>query len=215
MVTMAVSKGRIWDETRPLLAALGLAPRADADSRSAILPTVNPDVRLLIVRAQDAPRYVACGAAQIGVAGRDVLAEDDIGGLYYPLDLRLAKCRLIAAVGADFDYDRAARRGARFSVATKYINLARAHFARKGAHADFIKLHGAAELAPAVGLADVVVDLADSGATLRAHGLREVEKIMEVSAHLIINRAAAKTAVGGALEELRRRFAAAVAAGEK
>jgi ATP phosphoribosyltransferase len=212
MLTMAIPKGRIWRETKLLLSGLGLSPRDGGDPRSAVLETENPSVRLLIVRAQDAPTYVACGAAQIGVAGRDVLAEREIGGLYYPLDLRLAKCRLVAAVKGDFDYAQAARRGARFSVATKYINLARAHFANKGVHADFIKLHGAMELAPLVGLADVVVDLADSGATLRAHGLREAEKILEVSAHLIINRAAIKTAkFGAALEELRSRFAAAVA----
>ncbi|MBA2689780.1 MAG: ATP phosphoribosyltransferase [Burkholderiales bacterium] len=192
-ITIALSKGRIFDETLPLLSAAGITPADEPDtSRKLILATNRADVRIIIVRAADVPTYVQYGAAELGVAGKDVLLEHGGAGLYQPLDLNIARCRLMVAVPADFDYESAVRRGARIRVATKYMQTAREHFAAKGMHVDLIKLYGSMELAPLVGLADAIVDLVSSGATLRANNLRAVEEIGSISARLIINRAALK-----------------------
>ena len=194
MLTIALSKGRIFDETLPLLAAANIIPAEDPESsRKLILATNHPDVRLVIVRATDVPTYVQHGAADLGIAGRDVLIEHGGAGLYQPLDLNIAKCRLCVAVPKEFDYAAAVKRGARIRVATKYVNAAREHFAAKGVHVDLIKLYGSMELAPLVGLADAIVDVVSTGNTLRANDLVAVEDIMPISSRLIVNRAALKT----------------------
>ena len=193
MITIALSKGRIYEETKPLLAAAGIVPAEDPEtSRKLILPTANPGVRVIIVRASDVPTYVQYGAADLGVAGRDLLIEHGGRGLYQPLDLGIARCRMMVAVPEDFDYPAAVRRGARLRVATKYIQVAREHFAAKGVHVDLIKLYGSMELAPLVGLADAIVDLVDTGSTLRANRLKAVEEILAVSSRLIVNPASMK-----------------------
>ena len=193
-LTLALSKGRIFDETLPLLAAAGIHPVENPEtSRKLIIGTNRADVRLVIVRASDTPTYVQYGAADLGIAGRDVLIEHGGAGLYQPLDLNIAKCRLCVATPVGFDYAAAVQRGARLSVASKYIKTAREHFAAKGVHIDLIKLYGSMELAPLVGLADVIVDLVSSGGTLRANNLVEVEEIMPISARLIVNQASLKT----------------------
>lgn len=193
MITIALSKGRIYDETAPLLKRAGVVARDDPDkSRKLILRTNRADVRLLIVRASDVPTYVQYGAADLGVAGRDVLDESGGQGLYQPLDLGIARCRMVVAAPAGFDYRRAVRQGARLRVATKYVQTAREHFAMKGVHVDLIKLYGSMELAPLTGLADAIVDLVDTGRTLRANRLTVVEEIAPVSARLIVNQAALK-----------------------
>ena len=193
MITLALSKGRIFDETLPLLAAAGISVDAvQADSRRLIVPTGDPEVRLIIVRASDVPTYVRYGAADLGVAGRDVLLESGVEGLYQPIDLGIARCRLCVAAPQGFDYAQAVRRGARMRVATKYVDCARQHFAAKGVHVDLIKLYGSMELAPLVGLADAIVDLVSTGSTLRANHLTAVEEIMPISARLIVNQAALK-----------------------
>ena len=157
-ITIALSKGRIFDETAPLLAAAGIAPQENPEtSRKLIIGTNRPDVRLVIVRASDTPTYVQYGAADVGIAGKDVLYEHGGEGLYQPLDLEIAKCRMMVAVPEGFDYESAVRQGARLRVATKYIRIAREHFAAKGVHVDLIKLYGSMELAPLVGLADGAV----------------------------------------------------------
>jgi ATP phosphoribosyltransferase len=172
MITIALSKGRIFDETMPLLAAAGIEPLENPESsRKLIIGTNRTDVQLIIVRASDVPTYVQYGAADLGVAGRDVLIEHGGSNLYQPLDLEIAKCRLMVAVPQGFDYEGAVRRGARLRVATKYIDSAREHFARKGVHVDLIKLYGSMELAPLVGLADAIVDLVSTGGTLKANNL--------------------------------------------
>lgn len=192
-VTIALSKGRIFDDTAPLLKRAGITVLADPESsRQLILPTNRPDVRLVIVRASDVPTYVQYGAADIGIAGKDVLLEHGGAGLYQPLDLRIAKCRLMVAVPRGFDYAGAIGRGARLRVATKYAVTARSHFAEKGVHVDLIKLYGSMELAPLTGLADVIVDLVSSGNTLKANHLEAVEEIAHISARLIVNVAAWK-----------------------
>ncbi|MCA0177415.1 MAG: ATP phosphoribosyltransferase [Proteobacteria bacterium] len=194
MITLALSKGRILDDTLPLLAQGGITLAADeADSRALILPTSRADVRVVLVRASDVPTYVQHGGADLGVAGLDVLLEHGGLGLFQPLDLRIAQCRLSVAAPEGFDYAHAVRQGARIRVATKYTQLAAQHFADKGVHVDLIKLYGSMELAPLIGLADAIVDLVSSGATLRANRLVEVEAIMPISARLIVNRAALKT----------------------
>ena len=193
MVTIALSKGRIYEETRPLLEAAGIVPAEDPEvSRKLILPTGKPGVRVIIVRASDVPTYVQYGAADLGVAGRDLLIEHGGRGLYQPLDLGIARCRMMVAVPEDFDYPAAVRKGARLRVATKYIQIAREHFAAKGVHVDLIKLYGSMELAPLVGLADAIVDLVDTGSTLRANRLKAVEEILAVSSRLIVNPASMK-----------------------
>ncbi|MBL8468105.1 ATP phosphoribosyltransferase [Methyloversatilis discipulorum] len=192
-ITLALSKGRIFEETLPLLAAAGIVPTDDPESsRKLIIGTNRPDVRLVIVRASDTPTYVQYGAADLGIAGKDVLLEHGGAGLYQPIDLNIARCRLSVAVPAGSDYEQAVRRGARLKVATKYVHTAREHFAAKGVHVDLIKLYGSMELAPLVGLADAIVDLVSSGGTLRANNLVEVEHIMDISSRLVINQAALK-----------------------
>jgi ATP phosphoribosyltransferase len=192
-ITIALSKGRIFDETLPLLEAAGVAPREDPEtSRKLIVPTVRPDVRLVIVRASDTPTYVQYGAADLGIAGKDVLYEHGGAGLYQPLDLRIAVCRMAVAVPEGFDYVHAVRQGARLRVATKYLRAAREHFAAKGVHVDLIKLYGSMELAPLTGLADAIVDLVSTGGTLKANNLVEVERIMDISSRLVVNQAALK-----------------------
>ena len=193
MITIALSKGRIYDETAPLLKAAGIVARDDPEkSRKLILRTNRRDVRLIIVRAADVPTYVQYGAADLGVAGKDVLDEHGGDGLYQPLDLGIARCRMVVAVPAGFDYRRAVRQGARLKVATKYVQTAREHFAAKGVHVDLIKLYGSMELAPLTGLADAIVDLVSSGRTLKANRLKAVEEIAPLSARLIVNQAALK-----------------------
>jgi ATP phosphoribosyltransferase len=193
MITLALSKGRILDEVLPLLRSAGIALAEDPDtSRKLILGTTRPDVRVVLVRATDVPTYVQQGGADLGVAGLDVLLEHDGQGLYQPLDLRIARCRMSVAVRAGFDYDSAVKQGSRIRVATKYVSVARDHFADKGVHVDLIKLYGSMELAPLTGLADAIVDLVSSGNTLKANDLREVERIMDISSRLIVNQAALK-----------------------
>jgi ATP phosphoribosyltransferase len=193
MITIALAKGRIFEETMPLLAAAGIEPIEDPEtSRKLILATRRPDLRLILVRAADVPTYVQYGAADLGVAGLDLLAEHGGQGLYQPLDLGIAKCRMAVAVPEGFDYAAAVRQGARLRVATKYIGAAREHFAAKGVHVDLIRLYGSMELAPLVGLADAIVDLVDTGNTLRANKLRVVEELMPVSSRLIVNPASLK-----------------------
>lgn len=193
MITIALSKGRIFDETLPLLGAAGITTRENPEtSRKLILGTNRRDVRLIIVRASDVPTYVQYGAADLGVAGKDVLDEMGGAGVYQPLDLKIARCRMMVAVPEDFDYQRAVRQGARLRVATKYVQTAREHFAAKGVHVDLIKLYGSMELAPLTGLADAIVDLVSTGATLKANHLKAVEEIAPVSARLIVNQATLK-----------------------
>jgi ATP phosphoribosyltransferase len=192
-ITIALSKGRIFEETLPLLAAAGIVPSENPESsRKLIIGTNRPDVRVVIVRASDVPTYVQYGAADLGIAGKDVLLEHGGAGLYQPLDLKIAKCRMCVAAPAGFDYAAAVRRGARLRVATKYINTAREHFAAKGVHVDLIKLYGSMELAPLAGLAEAIVDLVSSGGTLKANNLVEVEDIMPISSRLVVNQAALK-----------------------
>ena len=193
-LTLALSKGRIFDETLPLLEAAGIHVTEDPEkSRKLILPTSDPQLRVVIVRASDVPTYVQYGAADFGVAGKDVLLEHGGEGLYQPVDLQIAKCRMSVAVQAGFDYASAVRQGARLRVATKYVQVAREHFAAKGVHVDLIKLYGSMELGPLVGLSDAIVDLVSTGSTLRANHLVEVEQIMEISSRLVINQASLKT----------------------
>jgi ATP phosphoribosyltransferase len=193
MITLALAKGRIFEETAPLLAKAGVRPLEDPErSRKLILATERADLRLVLVRAADVATYVQYGAADLGVAGRDLLDEHGGQGLYQPLDLGIAKCRLVVAVPEGFDYSAAVRQGARLRVATKYIGTAREHFAAKGVHVDLIKLYGSMELAPLVGLADAIVDLVDTGNTLKANRLRVVEEIMPISSRLIVNPASLK-----------------------
>ncbi len=192
-ITIALSKGRIFDETLPLLAAAGIVPQENPEtSRKLIIGTNQPDVKVVIVRATDVPTYVQYGAADLGVAGKDVLIEHGGEGLYQPLDLQIAKCRMMVAVPAGFDYASAVRQGARLKVATKYIKTAREHFAAKGVHVDLIKLYGSMELAPLVGLADAIVDLVSTGGTLKANNLVAVEEILPISSRLVVNQAALK-----------------------
>lgn len=193
MITIALSKGRIFDDTVPLLKAAGITALDDPEkSRKLILDTNRADVKLVIVRASDVPTYVQYGAADLGVAGKDVLLETDGMGLYQPLDLNIGKCRMMVAVREGFDYAAAVKRGARLNVATKYVQVAREHFAQKGMHVNLIKLYGSMELAPLTGLADAIVDLVSTGNTLKANQLIAVEEIMPISSRLIVNRAALK-----------------------
>jgi ATP phosphoribosyltransferase len=192
-ITLALSKGRIFDETLPLLARAGITVADDPEaSRKLILATSRADLRVVLVRASDVPTYVQYGGADLGVAGADVLMETEGDGLYRPVDLKIARCRMSVAVRADFDYASAVRQGSRIRVATKYTTTARQFFADKGVHVDLIKLYGSMELAPLTGLADAIVDLVSSGGTLKANGLVEVEKIADVSSRLVVNQAALK-----------------------
>ena len=192
-ITLALSKGRILDECLPLLKAAGIEVQDDPEtSRKLILSTSRPDVRVVLVRASDVPTYVQYGGADLGVTGKDTLIEHGGSGLYQPLDLRIATCRMSVATRADFDYASAVKQGSRIRVATKYTLTARQHFSDKGVHVDVIKLYGSMELAPLTGLADAIVDLVSSGNTLKANHLVEVEEIMQISARLVVNQAALK-----------------------
>ncbi len=193
MITLALSKGRIFEETLPLLRAAGIDVLDDPEkSRKLILATNQSDVRVLVVRATDVPTYVQYGGADLGITGKDTLLEHGSLGLYQPLDLQIAKCRISVAVREGFDYADAVQQGSRLSVATKYVAIAREFFATKGVHVDLIKLYGSMELAPLTGLADAIVDLVSTGNTLKANHLVEVERIMDISARLVVNQAALK-----------------------
>ena len=193
MITLALSKGRIFEETLPLLRAAGIEVLEDPEkSRKLILPTNHSDVRVVLVRATDVPTYVEYGGADLGVTGKDTLLEHGGQGLYQPLDLHIAKCRMSVAVRADFDYASAVRQGSRLKVATKFTHIAREFFATKGVHVDLIKLYGSMELAPLTGLADAIVDLVSTGNTLKANHLVEVERIMDISSRLVVNQASLK-----------------------
>ncbi|ANU67166.1 ATP phosphoribosyltransferase [Turicimonas muris] len=193
MITIALSKGRIFTETLPFLAAAGVVPLEDPEtSRKLLIGTNHPDIRIVVVRASDVPTYVQYGAADMGVAGKDSLYEHGGAGLYVPLDLNIAKCRMCVACPRDFDYHAKVRRGARLRIATKFMKYSRNYFAKIGVHVDLIKLYGSMELAPIAGLSDAIVDLVSSGATLRANNLVEVEQIDTISSRLIVGQAAMK-----------------------
>ena len=194
MITLAVSKGRLLEEALPMLRAMGIAPTEDPEkSRRLIISTERADLRLLIVRASDVPTYVQYGAAELGIAGSDVLFEHGGTGLYQPVDLGLGRCRMSLAAAKDSDIASRMKPGARLKVATKYIATTRQFCSDRGLHADLIKLYGSMELAPLVGLADVIVDLVSTGSTLKANGLVEIETIAEVSSRLIVNQSGLKT----------------------
>ena len=197
MISLALPKGRIFEETLPLIRAASIEVLEDPNtSRKLILPTSRPDVQVVLVRATDVPTYVAQGGADLGVVGLDTLIEHsaESGGmdLYQPVDLKIAKCRLSVAVRADFDYAGVVKQGSRLRVATKYTHAAREFFAAKGVHVDLIKLYGSMELAPLTGLADAIVDLVSTGNTLKANQLVEVEHIMDISSRLVVNPASLK-----------------------
>ncbi len=214
MITLALSKGRIFDETLPLLKAAGIEVLEDPEtSRKLILPTNQAGVRVVLVRATDVPTYVEYGGADLGVTGKDTLIEHGGQGLYQPLDLQIAKCRMSVAVRADFDYATAVRSGSRLKVATKYTNMAREFFAQKGVHVDLFKLYGSMELAPLTGLADAIVDLVSTGSTLKANHLIEVERIMDISSRLVVNQASLKLKQEP-IRAIIEAFAGAVAAGQ-
>jgi ATP phosphoribosyltransferase len=220
MITLALSKGRIFDDSLPLLAAAGIEVLDDPErSRKLILATNRAGLRVVIVRATDVPTYVQHGGADLGVAGLDTLLEHAAeagngAALYRPLDLAIARCRMSVATREDFDYAAAVRQGSRIRVATKYTHIAREHFAAKGVHVDLIKLYGSMELAPLSGLADAIVDLVSTGSTLRANRLVEVERIMDISARLVVNPAALKVK-REALRALIDAFARAVQQGQE
>ena len=214
MITLALSKGRIFDETLPLLAAAGIEVLEDPEkSRKLILPTNRDDVRVVLVRASDVPTYVEYGGADLGVVGKDTLIEHGGHGLYQPLDLQIAKCRVSVAVRKDFDYLSAVKSGSRLKVATKYTEIARSFFADKGVHVDLIQLYGSMELAPLTGLADAIVDMVSTGATLKANHLVEVEHIMDISSRLVVNQAALKLK-SARIRAIMQAFEKAVNAGE-
>jgi ATP phosphoribosyltransferase len=211
MITLALSKGRIFDDTLPLLRATGIEVLEDPEkSRKLILPTSRADVQIIMVRASDVPTYVQFGGADLGVVGKDTLLETGVQGLVVPLDLKIAKCRVSVAVREGFDYEAAVKQGSRLKVATKYVNIAREFFASKGVHVDLIKLYGSMELAPLVGMADAIVDLVSTGSTLKANKLIEVERIMEISSRLVVNQTSLKTKQA-VLKPILAAFEAAVA----
>ena len=192
-ITIALSKGRIFEQTLPLLEAVGITCNEDPEtSRKLILDTNQKDIKLIIVRATDVPTYVEYGAADIGITGKDILDEYMGEGLYQPIDLNIGHCKMMVAAKQDFDYAGAIQKGVRLKVATKYVKVAKEHFAKKGMHIDLIKLYGSMELAPLVGLADVIVDLVSTGKTLKANNLVAVEDISDISSRLIINQASLK-----------------------
>ena len=193
MITIALSKGRIFSETMPILNAAGIYCEEDPEtSRKLVLKTNDEEVQLIIVRASDVPTYVEWGGADLGIAGKDILDEYQGVGLYQPLDLNIAKCKMMVACRKDFNYEENVKKGMRLRVASKYVDVARKHFAKKGLHIDLIKLYGSMELAPIVGLSDVIVDLVSSGKTLDANQLVAVEEIGEISSRLIVNKASLK-----------------------
>ncbi len=209
-LTLALSKGRIFDETMPLLRAAGIEVLDDPEkTRKLILDTNQAGVRVVMVRASDVPTYVQYGGADLGVVGKDTLLETGTQGLYLPLDLQIAKCRVSVAVRQNFDYAGTVKSGARLRVATKYVNIARDFFAEKGVHVDIIKLYGSMELAPLTGLADAIVDLVSTGNTLKANHLVEVERIMDISSQLVVNQASLKLK-HAAIAPLLAQFAAAL-----
>jgi ATP phosphoribosyltransferase len=210
LITLALSKGRIFDDTLPLLRATGIEVLEDPEkSRKLILPTSRADVQIIMVRASDVPTYVQYGGADLGVVGKDTLLETGVQGLYVPLDLKIATCRVSVAVREGFDYEAAVKQGSRLKVATKYVNIAREFFASKGVHVDLIKLYGSMELAPLVGMADAIVDLVSTGSTLKANKLIEVERIMDISSRLVVNQTSLKTKQA-ALKPILAAFEAAV-----
>jgi ATP phosphoribosyltransferase len=210
MITLALSKGRIFDETLPLLKAAGIEVLDNPETtRKLMLATNSPNVRVVLVRASDVPTYVEYGGADLGVVGKDTLIEHGGQGLYQPLDLNIAKCRVSVAVRDDFDYATAVRSGSRLRVATKYTAIARTFFAEKGVHVDMVKLYGSMELAPLTGLADAIVDMVSTGNTLKANHLVEVERIMDISARLVVNQASLKLK-GAVLGPMLEAFAGAV-----
>lgn len=192
-ITIALSKGRIFEQTIPLLERIGITCNENPEtSRKLILDTNQKDIKLIIVRATDVPTYVEYGAADIGITGKDILDEYMGEGLYQPIDLNIGRCKMMVAAKQDFDYVGAIKKGVRLKVATKYVKTAKEHFAKKGMHIDLIKLYGSMELAPLVGLADVIVDLVSTGKTLKANNLVAVEDICDISSRLIINQASLK-----------------------
>ena len=192
-ITIALSKGRIFEQTIPLLERIGITCSEDPEtSRKLILDTNQKDIKLIIVRATDVPTYVEYGAADIGITGKDILDEYMGEGLYQPIDLNIGRCKMMVAAKQSFDYAGAIQKGVRLKVATKYVKVAKEHFAKKGMHIDLIKLYGSMELAPLVGLADVIVDLVSTGKTLKANNLVAVEDISDISSRLIINQASLK-----------------------
>ena len=193
MITIALSKGRIFSETMPILNAAGIYCEEDPEtSRKLVLKTNDEEIQLIIVRASDVPTYVEWGGADLGIAGKDILDEYKGDGLYQPLDLNIAKCKMMVACRKDFNYEESVNKGMRLRVASKYVDAARSHFAKKSLHIDLIKLYGSMELAPIVGLSDVIVDLVSSGKTLEANQLVAVEEIGEISSRLIVNKASLK-----------------------
>jgi ATP phosphoribosyltransferase len=187
-LTIALTKGRIMDETLPLLAAAGIQPLEDIDkSRKLVFDTSQQGVRLLVLRGADVPTYVQFGAADMGISGKDTLMENGADGLYEPLDLNIARCKLMTAA-----IKGVPKRPGRIRVATKYINIAKQYYASQGRQVDIIKLYGAMELAPIMQLADEIVDIVDTGNTLRANGLEPREFIADISSRLIVNKASMK-----------------------
>ena len=204
-ITIALTKGRILQETLPLLAKAGVEPLEDlSKSRKLIFDTTAEGVKLVIIRGTDVPTYVRHGAADVGVVGKDVLLEHGAEGVYEPLDLGIARCRLMTAGPVGWE-----QKGPRIRVATKFVNIAREYFARKGVHAELIKLYGAMELAPMMDLADLIVDIVDTGNTLRANGMEPLEEIASVSSRLIVNKAAMRSRYQG-IQSLIDKLAAAV-----
>ena len=193
MITLALSKGRIFTELLPFLAAAGIVPLEDPEhSRKLMIGTNRDDLRIVVLRATDVPTYVQYGAADMGVCGWDTLYEHGGNGLYVPVDLQIARCRMCVAAPRDFDWEANVRRGSRLRIATKYLKWSRDYFGREGVHVDLIKLYGSMELAPIAGLADAIVDLVSTGATLRANNMVEIKTIAPISSRLIVNQAAMK-----------------------
>ncbi len=206
-LTIAVSKGRIYKEALPLLAAAGIVPTEDPDiSRKLIIDTNQAGVKLVIIRAADVPTFVEYGAADVGIAGKDVLVEYNGSGLYEPLDLKIARCSLMLAGVPDSN-----QRQARMRIATKYVRTTQDYYARQGMQVEIIKLYGSMELAPIVGLSDLIVDLVDTGNTLRANGLVAMEHIMDVSSRLVVNKGSMKMKQSR-IKKLIEQIAAAVEA---
>ncbi|RLQ21905.1 ATP phosphoribosyltransferase [Seongchinamella sediminis] len=204
-ITIALTKGRILRETLPLLAAAGIAPLEDiGKSRKLVFETTAEGVQLVVIRGTDVPTYVRHGAADVGVVGKDILLEQGAGGVYEPLDLGIARCRLMTAAPVGWQPS-----GPRIRVATKFVNVAREYFARQGVHAELIKLYGAMELAPMMDLADLIVDIVDTGNTLRANGMEPLDEIASISSRLIVNKAAMRSRYQG-IQSLVDRLAVAV-----
>jgi ATP phosphoribosyltransferase len=193
LITLALSKGRIFEELLPFLAAAGIHPLEDPEkSRKLMIATNHPGTRIVVLRATDVPTYVQYGAADLGVAGWDTLYEHGGNGLYIPVDLQIARCRMCVAAPEGFDWDANVRRGSRLRIATKYLKWSRDYFAREGVHVDLIKLYGSMELAPIAGLADAIVDLVSTGATLKANHMVEIKTIAQISSRLVVNQSAMK-----------------------